>query len=295
MSFRDVCLAILVAALWGFNFVVIKVGLAEFPPLFFAALRFILVAFPAVFFIKRNDIAWKWIIAIGLAIGVVKFSLLYIGMEIGMSAGLASLLLQIQVVFTVALAVIFLKEKLGIWQILGIILCIVGIVFIAFDKLYGTQFLAFILVMAAGLAWAIANLFIKKSGISDSFRLFVWMGLIPPIPLLVLSFGFESGQWEALQQMSWLGIGSVLYTSILSTIIGFGIWGSLINKLGPSKVVPFALLVPIFGLLSGYVVLGENFEANEIFGSIIVLIGLVFTILSSRLANFKSFKTSTIK
>jgi len=134
-------------------------------------------------------------------------------MDVGMPAGLASLLLQIQVIFTVGLAVTLLKEKLEFWQILGIVLCTVGIVFLGIDKTVGAQALAFLLVIAAGLAWAIGNLLIKQSGISDSFRLFVWMGLVPPIPLLILSFIFESGQLEALYQITWLGISTILYTS----------------------------------------------------------------------------------
>ena len=274
------------SALWGFNFVVIKLGLGEFPPLFFAALRFIFVAFPAVFFIKRADIAWKWIIAVGLSIGVVKFGLLYIGMDAGMSAGLASLVLQVQVIFTTLLAVIVLKEKLEVGQLLGIGLCVLGMAFIGSDKTNGAQLLALILVITAGLAWAVGNIVIKLSNIADSFRLFVWIGLIPPVPLLLLSLRFEQGQLEALTQLSWLGVGAVLYTSLISTVLGFGLWAWLIHKNSPNAVVPFALLVPVFGLLSSVLVLGDTLKPNELYGTLIVLAGLALTILSKRLSKF---------
>lgn len=286
MSIRDAGLAILIAAIWGFNFVVIKLGLGEFPPLFFAMLRFIFVAFPAVFFVQRKGIPWKWVIGIGLAIGVVKFGLLYIGMDRGLPTGLASLVLQGQVIFTVLLARILLNERPKNTQLLGVGLAVVGISFIGADKTGGSQFGPFVIVVSAGLAWAVGNLLIKQSKISDTFRLFIWMGLIPPIPLFILSMIFEQDQWAALTGVTWVGIGSILFTSFISTVFGFGLWGWLIHKYGPSTVVPFALLVPVFGLASAALFLGDSFQQNEALGSLIVLIGLGLIVFAAQITGW---------
>ncbi|MEM8857968.1 MAG: EamA family transporter [Chloroflexota bacterium] len=294
MSIRDIGLAVLIAAIWGFNFVVIKLGLGEFPPLFFAMLRFIFVAIPAVFFVDRKQIPWKWIISIGIAIGVVKFGLLYIGMDLGLPTGLASLVLQAQVVFTVILGVMVFKEKIDRGQLLGIAIAVVGMALIGSNKIGGSQFIPFVMVVGAGLAWAIGNLLIKHSKISDGFRLFIWMGLVPPTPLLILSLLTEQGQLEALINLNLLGIGSVLYTSMISTVVGFGLWGWLISKYSASSVAPFALLVPIFGLYSAALFLGDSLTTNEQIGGLIVLAGLGLIIFSGRIAKTLGYGAAPI-
>ena len=250
MKITDVCLAIFVAFIWGFNFVIIEIGLDSFPPILFSALRFSCAAFPAVLLWGRGDIAWRWIISIGVILGIVMFAFLFIGMDLGMPAGLSSLVLQIQAVFTILLSIIILRDMPTIWQKIGIVVAFLGIGYLAVDKYETTSFLGFILVIASGFAWAVSNILMKRCGDIDMFRLIIWMSIIPPIPLFLISLIFEIGQMNALSNISWTGIGVILYTGLVSTVLAFAIWGRLFQKYSPNVVAPFSLLVPIFGIVS---------------------------------------------
>lgn len=283
MSLPHILLAVLVAALWGINFVVIKVGLDTFPPLLFSALRFLTAAFPAVFFLRRGNIAWSTILKIGMVLGVVKYSLLYLGVKAGMPAGLSSLAIQAQVLFTTVLSAYVLKDAPSLWQRVGIGVALSGIVLIAATRQGDVRGWGFALVIAAAFAWSLANILIKKASV-DAFKLMVWISVVPPLPLLVLSFLFEDGQREALSRlMTFKGMGAVLYTGLLATIGAFGIWGYLFRKYSPNLVVPFALLVPVFGMASSAVVLGERMSAASLAAALLVLAGLVLVVLGRRI------------
>ncbi|MEO0533007.1 MAG: EamA family transporter [Cyanobacteria bacterium P01_A01_bin.123] len=266
-------LALMTTALWGFTFVVIKVGLEEFPPLLFAALRFMVVAFPAVFFVSRRGIPWRWIVAVGLAMGVVQFSLLYLGMYNGMPAGLSSLVLQSQAIFTLLLSTIVLGDAPTRRQMAGMGLSVGGIGAIAFQSFSEARFFGLLLVLGASLAWATGNICVKVANV-DGFRLFVWMGLIPPLPLLALSFQFETHQWAALTSLNGWGLGALLYTGLISSVLCFGIWGFLMQRYSPNRVAPFSLLVPIFGLGFSALLLGDRLGPAEIIGALLVFMGL---------------------
>jgi O-acetylserine/cysteine efflux transporter len=283
MKISDVSLAIFVAFIWGFNFVVIKTGLESFPPILFSALRFSCAAFPAVLFWSRGDIAWRWIISIGVTLGTIMFALLFVGMDVGMPASLSSLVLQIQAVFTILLSIVILRDMPTIWQKIGIIVAFLGIGLLAVEKYESASFLGFILVIAAGFAWAVSNILIKRCGNVDMFRLIIWMSIIPPIPLFLISLIFETGQLHALSNMSWLGAGVVLYTGLIATVLAFGIWGRLFQKYSPNVVAPFSLLVPIFGIVSSFIVLNEKFTPIEAAASCTVFAGLSLIVFGSKL------------
>ncbi|NVJ23407.1 MULTISPECIES: EamA family transporter [Myxococcus] len=283
MAFRDIALAVLVAALWGFNFVVIKEGLDTFPPLFFSALRFLSAAFPAVLFLRRGTIAWSTLLKVGIVLGVVKYSLLYLGVKLGMPAGLSSLAIQSQVIFTAVLSAYVLKDAPSAWQRVGMGVALSGILLLASTRQGSVSREGFALVIGAAMAWSVANILIKKAAV-DTFRLMVWMSVVPPLPLLVLSFLFEQGQWEALPRLgTFKGLGAVLYTGLLATIVAFGIWGHLFRKYSPNVVAPFALLVPVFGMASSMLVLGERLSGMHVAAALLVLAGLVLVVLGKRL------------
>ncbi|NEQ42688.1 MAG: EamA family transporter [Leptolyngbya sp. SIOISBB] len=280
MTVLHTLLAILAASLWGFTFVAIKVGLGEFPPLLFAALRFVVVAFPAVFFVPRTGIAWRWIVAVGLAMGVFQFGLLYIGMEIGMPASLSSLVVQSQALFTLLFSTWILHDVPRRQQWLGLGLAIAGMGAIALSRSGHASILGLLLVLGSAAAWAVGNICIKLAKVTNGFRLLVWMAVIPPLPLLGLSGLLESGQWLALRSLTPLGVGTILYTGLISSLLCFGFWAYLVQHYSPSRVAPFSLLVPIFGMAFSVVLLGDSLSQWELAGSLLVFVGLCCTIMT---------------
>ncbi|MGW1476861.1 EamA family transporter [Streptomyces rubiginosohelvolus] len=257
---RHTALAVLVAALWGVNFVVIELGLDHFPPLLFSALRFLAAAVPAIFLLGRPSVAWKWVVGVGLVLGVGKFGLLFIGMDQGMPAGLSSLVLQIQAVFTALFAALALSERPGRIRVAGMAVALAGIVVAAVDEGAGGPVLAFVLVVGAAACWGVSNVFTRRAAPQDALTFMVWVSAVPVLPLLVLSLLFEGPDRdaEALAALDWSGVGIILFVAWVSTVFGFGAWGFLLRQYPASSVAPFTLLVPVFGMSSAALVLGED-------------------------------------
>jgi len=283
-------LGVLVAVIWGFNFVVVEIGLDSFPPLFFSALRFLCAAFPAVLFVRRGGLGWRWILSIGFSLGVVMFSLVFLGMDLGLPAGLSSLVLQIQVVFTLLLSGILLHDSPSRWQKIGVAVALGGIGLLAVDMHDRATFPGLVLVVAAGFVWGISNMLLKLSRSVDMFRLIIWMSIVPPLPLLLISLIFEEGQAEAIARVSWTGVGAILYTGLISTVVGFGLWGKLFKEYSPNTIAPFALLVPVSGIISSALVLGERFTLIQLLSLCIVFAGLFMVIMEARLSRIRTPK-----
>lgn len=284
MKLPHILLALLVTAVWGFNFVVIKVGIDNFPPILFSALRFTAAALPLAFFVPRPAIAWRYVIAIAVVLGIVKFTLLFWSMHVGLSAGLSSLVLQSQAFFTIMLAAFVLAERPTRMQLLGIFVAFCGIALIALTVDGSITIMGLALAIAAAFMWAISNLLMKQAGKVDMFRLMVHVSLIPPIPLFALSLMIEG--WEAdmaaLASVSWAGVGAVLYIAYGATIFGFAVWGMLIRTYGAGRIAPFSLLVPIFGMSSSALFLGETFGPLRMAAAALVLAGLMLTLVRKR-------------
>ncbi|WP_435606168.1 EamA family transporter [Pseudomonas knackmussii] len=285
MPLPHILLALLVTLIWGVNFVIIKVGLHDFPPLLFCALRFALAALPLIFLRGPLPAPFWRIVQIGLLLGVVKFGLLFVGMHLGMPAGLSSLVLQSQVFFTVLIAAVFLGERPSPRALFGLLLAAAGLLLIGLERPLGDSLLAFGLVIAAALAWAFSNIATKRSGANDMLRLISWVSLIPPLPLLVLSWIFEGPQAmaAAVRGISWEGVGALLYIAFLATTVGFGLWSFLLRRYPASQVTPFALAVPVSGLLSGWLMLGEQLTAQDWLACVLVFLGLAVTVLPASL------------
>ncbi|MER5445842.1 EamA family transporter [Streptomyces sp. NPDC002764] len=258
-------LAVLVAAVWGVNFTVIEIGLAHFPPLLFSALRFFAAALPAVFFVGRPKVAWKWVLAVGLVLGVAKFGLLFVGMDAGMPAGLSSLVLQIQAVFTAAVAFVALGERPSRTKVVGMGVALAGIAVAAVDEGTSGPLGAFALVIGAAACWGVSNVLTRKAAPPDALNFMVWVSTVPVLPLLALSLLLEgpSRDYDALRALDWQGAGTVVYVAWITTVFGFGAWGWLLRRHPASTVAPFSLLVPVFGMSSAALFLGESVSGSR--------------------------------
>ncbi|MDF0372195.1 MULTISPECIES: EamA family transporter [Streptomyces] len=279
-----IALAVLVAAVWGVNFVVIELGLAHFPPLLFSALRFLVAALPAVFLVGRPTVAWKWIVGVGLSLGVAKFGLLFVGMDQGMPAGLSSLVLQVQAVFTALFAALFLSERPGGRRVLGMGIALAGIGVAAVDEGAGGPVLAFVLVVLAAACWGVSNVLTRKAAPRDSLNFMVWVSTVPVLPLLGLSLLFEG--WdrdvEALAALDRTGAGTVVYVAWISTVLGFAAWGFLLRHHPASSVAPFTLLVPVFGMSSAALLLDEEVGPLRWCAAALLVGGVALTSLARR-------------
>jgi O-acetylserine/cysteine efflux transporter len=277
MPRRHALLASTVAAIWGVNFVVIHVGLEHFPPLLFAALRFVLVAL-ALPFVPKPGVPVRYVIAVGLFMSAGQFGFLFLGIDKGMPAGLASLVIQLQVAFTVILAVVFLGERPKRVQLAGIGVAFAGIGIIAGGRAEAVPLLAVGLVVLSALSWGIGNVANRKAASPHPVGMLVWSSLVPPVPLLALSLTTESGIGTAFSTLDAAAVASLLFVVLISTFVGFGAWTALLARHQASQVVPFALLVPVFGIASAWVFLNEVPTAAEWAGAAVVLAGLGLTV-----------------
>ncbi|MEU8818204.1 EamA family transporter [Actinoplanes sp. NPDC048796] len=269
---RDIGIAVAVTAVWGFNFVVIETGLDHFPPLLFNALRFTLAAFPAVLFVGRPQVPWRWIVAVGLILGVTKFSLLFAGMAAGMPAGLSSLVLQSQAVFTLGFAVLLLRERPRPVQLSGLLLCVAGVTLVATRM--GTNLGAFLLIVGAGAAWGLSNIATRKASPPDTLRFMVWVSAVAAGPLILLTLA-SSEDVSALRAFDLEAFGALAYVALVSTLAAFAGWGFLLRTYGASTVAPFSMLVPFFGMASAWLFLGEQLRAVDMAGGTLVVGGIL--------------------
>jgi O-acetylserine/cysteine efflux transporter len=281
---RHVALAVLIAVVWGVNFVVIHAGLQHFPPLLFSALRFTFVAIPAVFVVGRPRVPWRWVVAVGFSLGVASFGLLFVGIDQGMPAGLSSLVLQTQVIFTVAFAGVVLGERPRRAQILGAAIALAGLAVIATDRASSSPVLPFLLVIAAAAAWGVSNVCTRIAQPPDGLALMVWASLVAPLPLLGLALAFEGPQQigDALRGIDLGGIGALAYIVGPSTLFGFAAWSGLLRRYPAATVAPFTLLVPVFGIAAAALTLGERPSAPELGGAALVILGLLYGLARPR-------------
>ena len=283
-----VATALVVTALWGFNFVVIAVGVREVPPLLLACLRFVLAALPAVFFVPRPQVAWRLLVAYGLFLGVGEFGFLFTAIRWGAPAGLSSIILQSQAFFTALLAVAFFGERFRWHHALGLLVSGAGLALMGWARTpkggLTMPLSALVMLLLAALMWAAANLLTKKMGRVDTLGLMVWSSLVSPLPLLALSWAFEGRTvvLTALRHLGWLSLGAIAYLAFMSTLVGYGLWNWLIVKKGASAVAPFSLLVPVFGISSAWLALGETLTPGHRAAAGLILGGLAIHIFGGR-------------
>lgn len=286
MTLRDSLLALLVALLWGLNFVAIDIGLhaggQDFPPLLFVALRFVLVVVPWIFFVRKPDVSWKAIIGVGLFMSAGQFGLLYLAMALGMPAGLASLVLQAQVLLTVLLAAVFLGERPSPRQLAGVWLGVAGLVLVAVGRSAVAPLLPLVIVLAAALSWAAGNVITRRAKASSGLGLVVWSGAVVPLPLGALSVVVDGpgAVWTSLSNIQAPTMLSALYTAVFASLVGYGIWNRLLASHPSSAVVPFTLLVPVVGMSAAWLVLAEVPSPTELAGGVLLLGGVATAVLT---------------
>ncbi len=280
MSLPHVLLAITVTMVWGFNFVVIHWGLGDMPPLLLSAMRFLVAAFPAVFFVKRPQISWGALAAITF-FHVSQFNLLFLGMYAGLSAGLASIVIQLQAFFTVLLAACWFAERPTLRQLVGMGLAFAGMALIAVSKDGSGSLPGLMLTIAGGLSWAITNLLMKRAGAVDMFALLIWVVALGTVPMFAVSLVVEgfTAVSDALLNLSLAGALSIVFMAYGATIFGFGVWGVLLHHYQAARVAAFSLLVPVFGMAAAAFLLGERFGADRQLAALLVLAGLYLVIV----------------
>ncbi|EBS8368136.1 O-acetylserine/cysteine exporter [Salmonella enterica subsp. diarizonae serovar 50:z:-] len=287
MSRKDGFLALLVVVAWGLNFVVIKVGLHHMPPLLLAGLRFLLVAFPAIFFVVRPKVPLALLLGYGLTISFGQFAFLFCAIKFGMPAGLASLVLQAQAFFTMTLGAFVFGERFQRKQLAGITLAIIGVLVLIEASLNGQHIAmsGFMLTLAAAFSWACGNIFNKKimqySPRPAVMSLVVWSALIP---ILLSSLLLEGADHitQSLITIDMTTILSLLYLAFVATILGYGIWGALLGRYETWRVAPLSLLVPVVGLASAAVLLGETLTAMQLAGAVLIMAGLYINVFGFR-------------
>jgi O-acetylserine/cysteine efflux transporter len=283
MTPRDILAAVSVAVVWGLTFIAIKIGVGQTSPLMLSALRFVFASFPAILFVGPPK-APPWKVALyGLLLGVGQFGLLFIAIHEGFPVGLASLVVQAQAFFTVALAWVLLSEYPRRTQILGGLLAFAGIAVIGSTRLAGASLGPFVLVVLASFFWGSANVLAKTAGRVDMLAFTVWSSLAAPVPLLALSLAVDgTAPLAALVHPTVALVASVLVVAYAGTVFGFGLWARLLAHYSAASVAPFALLTPVVGMVAGVVVFAEPISAVELAGGVLVMAGLALNVLGDR-------------
>jgi O-acetylserine/cysteine efflux transporter len=279
MKLRDVFLALITVLILGSSFVAVKLGVREIPPLLLTSLRFFFAAVPAIFFVKRPEVPVRFVVSFGLMMGAIQFAL-QTAIKLGMPAGLSSVVLQMQVFFTVLLAYICLGEKPLPLEIAGGLVALVGVVLIGVLGNSAVELVPFALVSAAALAWAAGNIITKVAHPRDTFAFVVWSCPVSPLPLFVLSLLIEgrASVMHALLDSSMASAGAVVFMAYAATLGAVGLWTRLLSRYPAVAVAPFGLLVPVFGILATHLLLGEQITRIEIVGSGLVFAGLILNV-----------------
>ena len=273
---RDRLLAVLVALLWGLNFIAIDLGMADLPPLMFVAIRFVFVVFPAIFFVPKPDAPWRTILLIGAFMSLGQFSLLYLAISLGMPAGMASLVLQAQVLFTVLLAWVGLRERPRSEQLVGVLIGTVGLAIIAVAHGMQAPVIPLFVTLAAAAAWAIGNVLVRQAKVASGLSMVVWSGIVVPLPALALSLVLDgpAALARGFAGFGWTAVLGTAYTVIAASLIGYTIFNSLLAGHPATSVVPYILLVPVVGIASAWLVMNEVPSAGELIGAAIMLVGV---------------------
>lgn len=282
MPARHRLLAVLVAVLWGVNFIAIHASLQQFPPFFTVAVRWAPLALAALLFVPRPDVPWRWVLLYGLGFGVLQFAFLYWGMSSGMPAGLASLVLQSSAPFTVVLGAL-LGEHLSARRGIGVLVAMLGLGIVGSQRGDVSAVWPFVLTVLGGLGWALGNLAVRRARSTQPVRLTMWMSVVPPLPMLALSLVVEGpgrigdSLATVVSPTGATAVAGLLYTSLVATVVGTGIWSWLMARHPAGTVAPFSMLVPVTGLTAAWVVLGERPSAVEWLGCAVVVAGVLLT------------------
>jgi O-acetylserine/cysteine efflux transporter len=274
--------AVAVAVIWGLNFIAIDASLAQFPPMLLVALRFGLIAIPTLLFVRWPRVPVRWWLLYGVGFGILQFLFLYWGLAVGMPVGLASLVLQSSAPFTVVLGAVFLRERLTAAQVIGTVVAVGGLSLVGQQRWESAALLPFLLTLAGAFGWSLGNLGNRMAAAAKPLHLVLWMSVVPPLPMLLVSL-FVEGPARIGTSFSTLAtdtgiraVAGLLYTVLLGTVLGSGLWTYLMSRYPASVVAPYSMMVPVVGLSAAWLILGEKPSVGEIAGSALVVGGVLW-------------------
>jgi O-acetylserine/cysteine efflux transporter len=281
---RDRLLALTVAVLWGLNFPAIHLSLEQFPPFFLVALRFALLAVPTLLLVPRPQAPVRWLIGYGIGFGVLQFAFLYLAMDTGMPTGLASLVLQASAPFTVLLGAVWLRERIAARQAIGVAVAICGLGGIAALRAgdgASAGLLPVVLTLCGGLGWAFGNVSSRQAHPDSPMRFMLWMSVVPPLPMLALSLVVD-GPAAIGRSLTTLGtpvaawaLAGLAFTVLIATVIGSGIWTTLLSRHPSGVVAPFSMLVPVVGIGASWLIFDERPAAGELLLGAVIVAGVL--------------------
>lgn len=285
VSRRDSLLAALVATVWGFNFVVIDWGMEGVPPLLFLALRFVLVVFPAVLLVPRPAASWRTLAAVGTFMSIGQFGFLYVAMDAGMPPGLAALVLQAQVVFTIVIAAGVLREVPTFAQTAGVLLGVAGLVVVGLGRGGHVPAVALLLCLLGALSWGIGNVVSRAAKVPGGLSLTVWSATVVPLPLLALALVVDgpAAVVDGLGAFGWQAGLSTVYTAGLASLVGYGVFNSLLARNPSAAVVPWVLLAPVVAMASAWLLLGQAPNRAEAGGGLLLVVGVLVALRARRM------------
>ncbi|MBF6034559.1 EamA family transporter [Pseudomonas sp. P155] len=282
-----VILAVLITAIWGVNFSVIKLGLTTVDPFILAGIRFSLCALPAIFFIRKPNVPWRYIIGYGLVFGIGLWGSVNLGIKAGLSAGIASLVLQFSAFFTLLLGGWVFKEALTRFQVLGMLIALGGLLCIILISDGSVSLSGVLLVLSGAASWSIANIINKKARTQEVFAFLVWSSAFAPIPLFAIDYAVNgsAGYSTFVNQVDRTAVLSILFQVYPNTLFAYWIWNSLLKTYPVSTVAPLSLLVPIFGMLGSVVIFHESVPASKVFAVVLIVLGLAVGLYGQRIFN----------
>lgn len=276
MSKLDLLILSALMALWGFNFSIIKLGVNNLDPLVLTALRFAFAVFPLIFFIKKPDVPWRFLISYGLSFGVGVWGLTTLSIDLGVSAGMASLLLDMSVISSLLIGWLCLNERITHWKLTGALFALFGLLLIMADHGGSITWQGLILVLSASVFWSMNGLIVKRANTKAVFAFNIWSMLFVPLPLLLLAIVSHGSEAviSSFSNFNSYALISVLFQAYPTTLLGYWLWNKFIIKYSLSSVAPFTLMVPIFGILGGYLFYDEAIFSSQIIAAIFILLGL---------------------
>ncbi len=271
-----IALAVLVMAIWGINFSVIKLGLTNVDPLILAGLRFSLCALPAIFFVRRPNVPWRYLIGYGLVFGIGLWGIVNLGIKAGLSAGIASLVQQFSAFFSILLGSWVFREALNRFQILGMLIALSGLLSVILISDGSVSLLGMLLVLVGALSMSVANIINKKANTRDVFAFLVWSSAFSPIPLFALDYAINGsvGYIMFVNHIGTTAVLSILFQVYPNTLFAYWIWNSLLKTYPISTVAPLSLLVPIFGMLGSVVIFNEHMSTGKVLAVLLIVAGL---------------------
>ena len=280
MKTRELLLALLVPLTWALGFTVAKAALDEFPPLLLMSMRFFIAGLILVWFVPIPRHCLRDLFWISLVGSTVQYGLTFTGLSM-IDASLGGIIVQLEVPFSVLLAVIIFRERPGLLRIIGMTVSFIGIALIAGKPGLSGQLEGILLTASGALVWAIGQIMYKRiSSQIDGLTGIAWIGVIAAPQMLLGSLIFETGQVDALMNASWMGWASVAYLGLIMTVVGYGIWFTVLARNPVSHVMPVLLVLPVFTVLFSVLLLGERPSLEVLLGGVTILAGVSLIVFS---------------